>query len=515
MSDSEHPAVAAENRFLWGVATSAYQSEGGYNGPGQPQTNWARAEREGRVQPLGKAAQFWTRYREDFAASESIGLTAFRLGVEWSRVQPTLADAPSDPPDFDTEALDGYADMLLDCREHRLEPVLTLHHFVHPAWLGPDAWLSPTTVEHFDRYVRTAVGHINRALIRRHQPPVRYYITVNEPNMLVLNTYLGHQFPGGSNKGLRHAARALCNLLRAHVRAYRSIHELYGSEGWPAPKVTLNSYCSDLYWLDKLLLDLLAVRERGIEPAGIQAYVHEQRRAFDAAIRGAEIPLRKDLAYGFGSLFKAACAWLGRKAFDARDFECLWDSLYTTPGATVMDYLALDYYDPFTAHTFRLPSIRDHEFRNKSFHSWAMNSVTCKWWDWRVLPRGLHFFCSHYSADFSNRPVLIAENGMALQRRVDNAATHRRDRMTRSEFLELHVNEVERMRREGLPLIGYLHWSLFDNYEWGTFTPRFGLYSLDYTRGTERIAIDQQGDRPVDTYRALIIDADGMGARQA
>jgi len=34
--------------FLWGVATSPYQSEGGYNGPGQPQTNWA-TRRGGRT----------------------------------------------------------------------------------------------------------------------------------------------------------------------------------------------------------------------------------------------------------------------------------------------------------------------------------------------------------------------------------------------------------------------------------------------------------------------------------
>ena len=40
-------------------------------------------------------------------------------------------------------------------------------------------------------------------------------------------------------------------------------------------------------------------------------------------------------------------------------------------------------------------------------------TVTSKWWDWRVLPRGLHFFCQHYAEDFG-RPVLIAENGMAL-----------------------------------------------------------------------------------------------------
>ena len=39
------------SEVLWGVATSAYQSEGGFNGPGQPQTNWAAAERAGEVTP--------------------------------------------------------------------------------------------------------------------------------------------------------------------------------------------------------------------------------------------------------------------------------------------------------------------------------------------------------------------------------------------------------------------------------------------------------------------------------
>ena len=47
-------------------------------------------------------------------------------------------------------------------------------------------------------------------------------------------------------------------------------------------------------------------------------------------------------------------------------------------------------------------------------------TVTSKWWDWRVFPRGLHFFCEFYAQDF-RRPVLIAENGMALRRRADNA----------------------------------------------------------------------------------------------
>jgi hypothetical protein len=31
----------------------------------------------------------------------------------------------------------------------------------------------------------------------------------------------------------------------------------------------------------------------------------------------------------------------------------------------------------------------------------------------------------------------------------------------------------------GVPVRAYLHWSLMDNYEWGTYEPRFGLYGID------------------------------------
>ena len=63
--------------FLWGVATSAYQAEGGYNGPGQPQTNWAAAEERGDVAQTGKAADFWNRYDGGFRALPFTGLTLF------------------------------------------------------------------------------------------------------------------------------------------------------------------------------------------------------------------------------------------------------------------------------------------------------------------------------------------------------------------------------------------------------------------------------------------------------
>ena len=58
-----------------------------------------------------------------------------------------------------------------------------------------------------------------------------------------------------------------------------------------------------------------------------------------------------------------------------------------------------------------------------------------------------------------------------------------------------------------MPLVGYLHWSLFDNYEWGTYTPRFGLYSIDIPRSLDRRIEDPAGDRPAETYAALIAEA--------
>jgi beta-glucosidase/6-phospho-beta-glucosidase/beta-galactosidase len=498
------------NTFLWGVATSAYQAEGGYNGAGEPQTNWARAEAAGDVAPLGRAAEFWSRYEEDFARCAELGLNAFRLGIEWSRVQPTQSPSPSSSPSssqeepdtsFDVAALDHYAAMIGACQRAGLEPVVTLHHFVHPAWLGSDPWLQSGTAERFENFVRTAVAYVNERLER----PIRWFITINEPNMLVLNSYLGRQFPARGPIGFATMVAAYNQLLRAHVLAYNTLHDLYAARAWAEPKVSFNNYCSDLYWSDRMLLDLVCARERGVAREEVGAHIRDRARGFEAAFEAARIPLHKDPAYYLGSLLKRFTNWLGYRRFDAHHFAPLLETIYASPRARLIDYIGLDYYDPFAAHAFRLPVLWDHEFKNRSFRTWVLATVTSKWWDWRVLPRGLHFFCNHYAEEFG-RPVLIAENGMALRRRGDRRR-ERRDRMTRSQFLRLHVHEVTKIVKEGVPLIGYLHWSLFDNYEWGTYTPRFGLYSLDFAQGTERHVEDPSGDRPAETYAALIREA--------
>jgi hypothetical protein len=288
------------------------------------------------------------------------------------------------------------------------------------------------------------------------------------------------------------------------VHAYNIIHDLYEKREWTSPLVTMNNYCSDLYWSDKMLLDLLAVREHGVAREHVSEHILEKAHEFTLAFEKAHIPLHRDIAFHIGNLVKRVSNWIGFRFFHAQNFGPLLDVIYQSPRTRLFDYIGLDYYDPFMAHAFRLPVIWDHEFKSKSFRSWVMASISSKWWDWRVLPLGLHFFCEYYSRDFGNRPVIIAENGMALRRRPNNHHSHRRDKFLRSQFLRLHVHEVVKIVNQGIPLLGYLHWSLFDNYEWGTFTPRFGLFSIDYTRGTERQEEDHLGDRPAETYAILI-----------
>jgi beta-glucosidase len=498
-----------DGKFLWGVSTSGYQSEGGFNGRGEPRNNWALAEESARVQSTGHAADFWTRYAADFARARSIGCTAFRLGIEWTRVQPsTTAEELIEAPAFDLAAVDAYADRIAACQVAGLEPVVTLQHFTHPAWLGIDAWHFDRTVDAFEVYVRLVVERINSHLVAHDLAPIHYYVTLNEPNILVQNTYLVPGFPG-KNRGPRAGIAALSRLLAAHVRGYNAIHDLYVARGWKTPKVTTNTFCSDTYWSEQVIYDLLSLRERGWFPAQrVEPLLVPNQHRLKAAIKAARLPFSGGLFELLGRAMHRFLNFVARQSFTTENLQPFLRELHASPRSRVFDYLGLDYYDPFAAHMFRPPSWADLEIAPLNLRSWVMECLTSKWWDWRLLPEGMHFFCHYYAKEFE-RPVLIAENGMAYLRRSDNSRLGlRRDRHNRSQFLRRHIAEVENLRREGCPLLGYMHWSLTDNYEWGSFSPRFGLFSIDYEKGTERLVEDHLGDRPSETYTKLIADTE-------
>ena len=103
-------------------------------------------------------------------------------------------------------------------------------------------------------------------------------------------------------------------------------------------------------------------------------------------------------------MMKRISNWLGYRCVRSAGFYAALEAIYASPRSRFLDYIGLDYYDPLPPTPFGLPVLWDHEFKNRSFRTWVMTTVTSKWWDWRVLPRGLHFFCRYYSEDFGTAP---------------------------------------------------------------------------------------------------------------
>ena len=56
----------------------------------------------------------------------------------------------------------------------------------------------------------------------------------------------------------------------------------------------------------------------------------------------------------------------------------------------------------------------------------------------------------------------------------------------------------------GIPVTGYYHWTLADNYEWGSYEPRFGLYGVDRAAAECWHDVDSMGGDAAGTYRRLI-----------
>ncbi|RDI63546.1 family 1 glycosylhydrolase [Nocardia pseudobrasiliensis] len=126
--------------------------------------------------------------------------------------------------------------------------------------------------------------------------------------------------------------------------------------------------------------------------------------------------------------------------------------------AARLDYVGIDYYYGFTPQTILRTSPADLKAL------WAMP----------LQPEGIYYALGHYARRFPGKPLYVVENGMPTR---DGAP--RADGYTRAQDLRDSVYWIQRALADGMPVLGYNYWSITDNYEWGSYTPRFGLYTVD------------------------------------
>ncbi len=448
--------------FRFGVATSGFQVEGGYNGPGEPRNNWYQWEKSGRVEPSGVALDFWNRYEEQLDRAVEAGCDAFRLSVEWARCEPQ-------PGDLDEDAFDRYAEILEGCHRRGLQPLVTLHHFTHPEWLGVDFWLRPEAPKLFVLWVRAAVVRLGGLC--------RHWVTVNEPNVYAINSYLTGTFPPGRRLARRDAMRALDQLLAGHVLAYGEIHSLQ-----PEAVVATNLFAYSAYHLDRLAVDLLLARRYGVSREDLPRWLAGRRTAYEAAL--------PKMGVGERLLRRIIGAALPLEQALPRAVE----EIFGSPHECTLDVTQIDYYDPVVSNHVRLPGHRTAGGRN-----WLPTRML---WDDRPDPDGLIAYSQlHHEQGL---PLWVLENGLCS--RVRNGRFYlRSDGWDRLRYLRANLAAVVRAIDAGIPVGSYYHWTLADSYEWGSYEPRFGLYRIERKGGDIGWgSLDALGGDASSLYRRII-----------
>ena len=471
--------------FLFGVCTSAYHSEGGYNVPGGPHNHWAGWEASGHTERSGEANRFWDDPEPYVEKAASLGLNAFRFGIEWARVQPSRSPEPlppgAAPPPVDEGALDRYAEVVGLVYDAGMEPVVTLWHFTNPAWVGDDLWLRPEKVALFEDYVATMLTGVNRRLAEAGHPALRFLVTINEPFNAAAGPYLGRDHPPGRGDDLDSFGTMLVALLASHVRLYNRVHDLHARAGWRAPHVGFNSVTYAFYEIDKVVWDLVRSRERGVRRADVGPYLAERKRRFEAVYDRVAGHRLGPLQRVYWRQFRKGVA----AKFAGLDFGPLFDALDAAPRDRAVDYVAVDAYDPFLL----AEPVLDNPFRT---HTPTEPKGRRPWWEWPFSPDVFRESVRTHADDAGGLPCYVLETNVVHRQERGGAAMPRPDGLTRSRFLRESLREVMRLGTEGVRVDGYFYWSLTDNYEWGSYALRMGLLEYDY-----------------DAHR--ILDADGLG----
>jgi beta-glucosidase len=133
--------------------------------------------------------------------------------------------------------------------------------------------------------------------------------------------------------------------------------------------------------------------------------------------------------------------------------------------ATPIDYLGVNYY------TRQVISASGPFDNTKS-------SLPLTEMGWEIYARGLTDLLMLLHRDYQLPDVLITENGGAFKDPLQHGRVQDDDRI---DYLRTHIAAVADALEQGVPMRGYMVWSLMDNFEWSSgYSKRFGIVHVDY-----------------------------------
>jgi beta-glucosidase len=378
--------------FLWGAATSSHQVDGN-----NTWNDWWESEQRGQLpHQSGDACREYELFQQDFDMARSWGHNAHRFSIEWSRLEPG-------PGRWSHEAAAHYRDVIRALKERELEPIVTLHHFTNPAWFTRrGGWLRGDSCEFFARHVERVAEEIGDG--------VRYWLTVNEPTVYVLQGFITGEWPPFARWRAADAALAFKNLARAHVVAYERLHRQRDDimVGFSHSAPVIQPF-NPSHRRDRLAA---SIRDFVLNRAFFRLIGMDPRRS------------------------RGALDFIGVNYYTRNVVRSGWSAIGAVVGRVCTD----------------------HPERG------AVSTL-----GWEVYPAGLQLTLERFSE--YGLPLFVTENGIATT-----------DETLRRKFVVGHLAALAGALETGVNVLGYLYWSLIDNFEWSFGTgPKFGLAAVNFS----------------------------------
>ncbi|WP_457390390.1 GH1 family beta-glucosidase [Roseateles sp. P5_E1] len=409
--------------FVWGVATSSFQIEGAAHADGKGESIWDRFCRQpGAIADASNgdvACDHFNRLDDDLDLIASLGVNCYRFSIAWPRVQ------AKGYGDFNPKGLDFYERLVDGLKRRGIQAFATLNHWDLPQGLQDrGGWNDRDTVHRFVDYAR----HVQARIGDR----VDGITTHNEPWVVaVLGNEQGNFAPG----------------IKSRRTAIQVCHHLLLSHGLALQALRADGARSQL----GIVLNLSSTVPATAMPEDVAAAAMADARSR----RWYADPLFK------GSYPEEVMAELGGDApvVHAGDMAAI---------AQPMDYLGVNYY----TRTVVSASGADWKPEERGLPVSDMG--------WEIYADGLTDLLVLLHRDYPGLPpVYVTENGGAFKdQTVVNGRVQDDDRIA---YLHDHIAAVASAMQKGVPMAGYMVWSLMDNFEWASgYLKRFGIVHVDY-----------------------------------